>query len=434
MRIIVIYIYFYFWFVDCSRFRPLDNLRNRAPTFPPSLKLRMYPWTGPSSSSVFVKTSFSVVVRQCLSGAMVVTAFGAAAQTSVSAPKLGEVTVPGKTEAIGGLQKTYSGGQFARGGSLGILGNTDLMDVPFSTTIYTSELIDNQQALSVADVVMNDASVRPLTSRGGFGDDFQVRGFTVSNGDTGVNGLFGLAPTTRIPLEMIERVEVLKGPGSLANGVGPGGSIGGSINVVTKRAADIPLTRLTTTYMGRAQIGTHLDVGRRFGEDNQWGVRVNGVVRGGEGNIDDGRQKLGLGTIGVDYLGSKVRWSFDAFASRDETREFRPQTSFAAGTTQIPEPPSSRLNFYPGTELSGRSGTAISKLEYDVNDSTTAYGSVGYTDFAYQQIFPSGRPNAQGDFNVSNAYYDYTARPLPPTWAFAPSSIRVPSNTRLRWA
>jgi outer membrane receptor protein involved in Fe transport len=107
-----------------------------------------------------------------------------------------------------------------------------------------------------------------------------------------MNGLFGLAPSTRIPLEMIERVEVLKGPGSLANGVGPSGSVGGSINVVTKRAADVPLTRLTTTYMGKAQFGTHLDVGRRFGEDNQWGVRVNGVLRNGEGNIDGGKQNL----------------------------------------------------------------------------------------------------------------------------------------------
>ncbi|WP_159880955.1 TonB-dependent receptor plug domain-containing protein, partial [Raoultella sp. 18111] len=140
-----------------------------------------------------------------------------------------------------------------------------LMNVPFSTTNYTSELIQNQQALSVADVVMNDASVRTLTSRGGFGDDFQIRGFTVSNSDISMNGLFGLAPSTRVPLEMIERVEVLKGPGALANGVGPNGSIGGSINVVTKRASDIPLTRVTGTYMGKAQFGTHIDVGRRFG-------------------------------------------------------------------------------------------------------------------------------------------------------------------------
>lgn len=315
-----------------------------------------------------------------------------------------------QAEAIGGLQKTYSGGQFARGGSLGILGNTDLMNVPFSTTNYTSELIQNQQALSVADVVMNDASVRTLTSRGGFGDDFQVRGFTVSNGDISMNGLFGLAPSTRVPLEMIERVEVLKGPGALANGVGPGGSIGGSINVVTKRAADTPLTRLTTTYMGKSQLGAHLDVGRRFGEDNQWGVRVNGLVRGGEGNIDGGKQNLNLGSLGLDYVGARTRWSLDALATRGDTKEFRPQTSFAGSALAVPAVPDARLNFYPGTKLQDNVKTVLSRIEHDLNDNTTLYGSLGYTDYDYEQTFPSGRPNALGNFTVTNAYYDEYAK------------------------
>lgn len=315
-----------------------------------------------------------------------------------------------QAEAIGGLQKTYSGGQFARGGSLGLLGNTDLMNVPFSTTNYTSELIQNQQALSVADVVMNDASVRTLTSRGGFGDDFQVRGFTVSNTDISMNGLFGLAPSTRVPLEMIERVEVLKGPGALATGVGPGASIGGSINVVTKRAADAPLTRLTTTYMGKSQLGAHLDVGRRFGEDNQWGVRVNGLVRGGEGTIDGGKQNLSLGSLGLDYVGARTRWSLDALATRGETKEFRPQTSFAGSALAVPAVPDARLNFYPGTKLQDNVKTVMTRLEHDLNDSTTVYGSVGYTDYDYEQAFPSGRPDARGNFTVTNAYYDEYAK------------------------
>lgn len=371
----------------------------------------MKPSTAPSSRAAtrFAPKPLAQRMRQYLGASLALLAAGATAQTTTGTT-LQEVVVSDQAEAIGGLQKTYSGGQFARGGSLGILGITDLMNVPFSTTNYTSELIDNQQALTVADAVMNDASVRPLTSRGGFGDDFQIRGFTVSNTDIAMNGLFGLSPSTRVPLEMIERVEVLKGPGALANGVGPSGSVGGSINVVTKRAADVPLTRLTTTYMSDAQFGTHLDVGRRFGEDNQWGVRVNGVWRNGEGNIDGGRQRLGLGSLGVDYLGTRLRWSLDAYESRGNTREFRPQTSFAAGITQIPEAPSASLNFYPGTQLKDNVKTAISRLEYDINENTTAYGSVGYTDYDYQQTFPSGRPDTLGNFAVRNAYYDEYAK------------------------
>ena len=242
----------------------------------------MYFSTGSTlrAASRLVPTPLALLVCQCLGVGLAFAAAGVAAQTAGAAPAgttapagtaLKELIVSDQAEAIGGLQKTYSGGQFARGGSLGLLGNNDLMNVPFSTTNYTSELIQNQQALSVADVLMNDASVRTLTSRGGFGDHFQVRGFTVFNSDISMNGLFGLAPSTRVPLEMIERVEVLKGPGALATGVGPGNSIGGSINVVTKRTADTPLVRLTTTYMGKAQWG---DRGRTPYVDAVWSGRL----------------------------------------------------------------------------------------------------------------------------------------------------------------
>lgn len=318
-----------------------------------------------------------------------------------------------QAEAIGGLQKTYSGGQFARGGNLGILGITDLMNVPFSTTNYTSELIENQQALTIADVVMNDASVRTLAARGGYGDDFQIRGFNVSNRDVSMNGLFGLSPATRVPLEMVERVEVLKGPGAFANGTGPTGSIGGSINVVTKRAEDAPLTRLTTTYMSDAQFGTHVDVGRRFGEDNQWGVRANGVWRNGEGNVDGGRQRLGLGSLGLDYAGSRLRASVDLLYTSGKTTEFRPQIAFRNGITQVPAVPDNRSSFYPGAALTDKAKTAISRLEYDIDDKTTVYGGIGYSDVSTDQNFPTAvsrpvdlRPNSLGNFSVNNGYYD----------------------------
>lgn len=351
-------------------------------------------------------------MRQCLGASLALLAAGATAQTTTSTT-LQEVVVSDQAEAIGGLQKTYSGGQFARGGSLGILGITDLMNVPFSTTNYTSELIDNQQALTIADVVMNDASVRTLAARGGYGDDFQVRGFTVNSRDVGMNGLVGLAPATRIPLEMIERVEVLKGPGSFTSGTGPNNSIGGSINVVTKRAADVPLTRLTTTYMGKAQFGTHLDVGRRFGEDNQWGVRANGVWRNGEGNVDGGRQRLGLGSLGVDYAGSRLRWSLDALTTSGKTTEFRPQIAFRSGITQAPAVPDNRSSFYPGADMTDKAKTVMSRLEFDINDNTTVFGGVGYSDVSTDQNFPTAvtrpvdlRPNTQGNFSVNNGYYD----------------------------
>ncbi|WP_208047142.1 hypothetical protein, partial [Yersinia pestis] len=62
--------------------------------------------------------------------------------------------------------------------------------------------------------------------------------------------------------------------------------MGGSVNIVTKRADDAPLTRFTTEYASDSRWGGHLDLGRRFGDQNQYGLRVNGAFRGGQPRID----------------------------------------------------------------------------------------------------------------------------------------------------
>ncbi|MGE0798966.1 MAG: TonB-dependent receptor [Lautropia sp.] len=380
---------------------PLDPTARHMQASTPSLAF--------ADPCAFPLAPLNAVLRPLLSAGLAAAAAGALAQTAEPpARQMGVITVTEQQEAIGGLQKTYSGGQFARGGDLGILGRTDLMNVPFSTTNYTSQLIEDQQGLTVSDVVMNDASVRTLQARGGYGDDYQIRGLSINARDVGVNGLYGLSPNTRMPLEMIERVEVLKGPGSFANGVGPSGSIGGAINVVTKRGTDVPLTRVTATYMGAAQLGTHLDMGRRFGQDNQWGLRVNGVWRNGEGNVDGGRQRAGLGALGVDYAGARLRWSADLLYLDGRTDQFRPQSAFLAGITELPAVPDNRKSFYPGANLTDRTKSVMTRLEYDINDRMVVYGGIGYTDNTSDQNFPTAvqRINSAGNFTVRNGYYD----------------------------
>lgn len=310
------------------------------------------------------------------------------------------------TGAGGSLPSAYAGGQVATGGSLGILGTSNVMDVPFSTTNYTEQTLEDLQARTLADVVVNESSVRMLTSTSGFGEDFQIRGYTVSSGDVGLNGLYGLASASRMPTAIMERVEVLKGPGTLMNGISPNGSIGGGINIVTKRAADDPLTRVTTTYQSKGQLGSQFDVGRRFGEDNAWGIRVNGVYRDGATSIDNGNQQQTVGAVGLDYRGKRLRWSLDAYDQREDTDNFRPQIGFQSNVTSLPSPPSGHRNFFPGTKLKLQDSTVATRLEYDVTDHITVYGAAGYRYGSADQTFPSGPADAQGNFTVTNAYYD----------------------------
>ena len=79
------------------------------------------------------------------------------------------------------LPEAYAGGEVARGARIGLLGNRDFLDTPFSATSYTAKLIEDQQAQNIGDVLVNDPSVRNTYSRGAGRDEFNVRGFTLFN-------------------------------------------------------------------------------------------------------------------------------------------------------------------------------------------------------------------------------------------------------------
>jgi iron complex outermembrane receptor protein len=303
----------------------------------------------------------------------------------------------------------------AQGGTLGLLGSTNVMNVPFSTVNYTSQLIENQQARTAADTLINDASVRLTTGSNGFDDTFQIRGFPVGAGDVGFNGLYGLVSSSRVPAQIIERIELLKGPGALINGIAPAGSVGGAINIVSKRALEVPFARVTPFFMSAGNYGLHLETSRRYGENKEWGVRFNGVGRNGEASIEDGNWRTGLGALGLDYRGERFRWTLDAISQNDDTKNFRPQMGIQTTVPFIPVVPDARSTWYPGTLLKQRDNTIATAAEYDITESLTAYAGIGYREGENYQTFPDSRVlpafppggmDALGNFRLINAYYD----------------------------
>jgi iron complex outermembrane receptor protein len=203
-------------------------------------------------------------------------ALTAMAQTPAAEPApsgaLAPVTVEASADASAeGLTKPFAGGQVARGGRVGILGNQDMMSTPFSSTNYTNELIQDQQAKSVADVLLNDPSVRQARGFGNFQELYVVRGFPVYSDDVSYNGLYGMLPRQYIASEFFERVEVFRGANTFLNGAAPGGSgIGGAINLLPKRAPNEPLTRVGFGVQSGGQGFVNLDLARRFGPTTAW--------------------------------------------------------------------------------------------------------------------------------------------------------------------
>jgi iron complex outermembrane receptor protein len=146
-------------------------------------------------------------------------------------------------------------------------------DTPFSVGVFSSELMLDQQARSLLDVVKNDPSIAPAGDPLWF-DRVNVRGFYLSVNAVFRDGL-GINDQGTIALDNKEAVEVAKGLSALRNGVT---SPGGAVNYVVKRPTVQPLTRFGFTADGHGGYGGTLDVSRRFGPNNRFGVRVNAAA------------------------------------------------------------------------------------------------------------------------------------------------------------
>ncbi|MBF8700849.1 TonB-dependent receptor [Pseudomonas putida] len=331
---------------------------------------------------------------------------GEGAFTLMPATQAGSALEIAPTSIVGGLAagnetQPYAGGQVARQGSQGLLGTRDFMETPFSITSYTSELVKNQQARTLGELIASDPSVRATNPAGGRFEQFTIRGFSLFNSDVAYNGLYGILPTYSIDMEMADRVDIIKGPSQLINGISPRGSVGGGINVQPKRAGDQPLTEFTGSHASAGQAGGAVDIGRRFGEGQQFGVRFNGVKQAGDTEWDHQRVEREMAVLGLDFRGERLRLSADLGHTERDTDA--PQERVLVGANaKVPDANDVRHN-YAQAWSKARTNDTFGTLhaEYDISESLLAYGAVGARksnhDFLRHNVSIS---NDAGDFTV----------------------------------
>ncbi|MBL4297131.1 TonB-dependent siderophore receptor [Vibrio fluvialis] len=324
------------------------------------------------------------------------TGYVGAEETATQSSEAKEViTIVGSQVDLGG---DYQGGQVARSGRAGILGNQDFMDTPFSSSNYTSKLIEDQQAKSVGDVLKNDPTVRQAVGYGNFQELYMMRGFPVYSDDMTLNGVYGILPRQYVAAEMLERVEVFRGANSFVNGAAPGGSaIGGSINLVPKRAGSEPLTRVTLGTQSGGQAYGAMDVARRFGDNQENGVRVNVVARNGDDAVDDQETQLGVLSLGFDHQGENFRMSAD-LGYQDHHID-APRPSVTPGSA-IPSLPSSDANYAQDwTYTDEKQLFGVVRGEYDFSSQTTGWIAGGMRRGKEHNLLAN--PTADADGNLT---------------------------------
>ena len=129
-------------------------------------------------------------------------------------------------------------------------------------------------------------------------------------------------------------------------------------------------------YTSDSQIGTTLDAGRRFGDNDQFGARVNLVHREGETGVPNDRRRTTLLSTGLDYKGDRFRTSLD-WATR-KTFHGSPTSVNISAVDFVPEPPKNDRNFsqkWAYSDIENEFG--MWRSEYDITDSWTAYTGLG---------------------------------------------------------
>ncbi|MES2069290.1 MAG: TonB-dependent siderophore receptor [Pseudomonadota bacterium] len=148
---------------------------------------------------------------------------------------------------------------------------TPLRNVPQIVNVVPKAVMRDQNAMSVQDVLQNVAGLS-FSVGDGQRDQVAIRGFTAIT-DQFIDGVRDDALYFR-DLSNIERIEVLKGPGSVLYGRG---SAGGLINRVSKKPNANPVMEVAATLGSEGQKRGEFDIGTAS-QDKQKQFRLTGAL------------------------------------------------------------------------------------------------------------------------------------------------------------
>ncbi len=199
-----------------------------------------------------------------------------------------------------------------------------ILETPQSLFVINDALIEDQQAFRFDQILQNDASVQKRNNFLGAYSSHYIRGFSVDNGSNYLRNGRSFFHLASVPVEILERTEILKGPSSVLYGtVTPGGMI----NMVPKR----PLSE--TVGFVKATVGTdslrhlHLDTGGALNESKTLAYRINLATEESEyfRSFSDGQPFNVSRKIGYAAIDWKLSESTTLGFNIDVTDDDRPQ-------------------------------------------------------------------------------------------------------------
>ncbi|QPB42685.1 TonB-dependent receptor [Rodentibacter haemolyticus] len=289
--------------------------------------------------------------------------------------------------------------------NLSLLGRQTAFTSPISVVNYDEKAFEDKSPRNVVDALSKtDASVMNFGGETNTLSGLYVRNLQLDMRQVSVNGLAGLYSTYNSPTAAVSSAQLIKGASTATTGMDPEGSAGASMNIETKRATDEPINKLGFGWYSNNRLEETFDFGRRFGENKEWGVRINGKYRDGDTareNYDERNKEF---AIGADYRGDKLRVGVDYMYTKRATHGGRARLQDMQDLGfNVPVAPNGKTNLTPRwIGQTTEDQTIMGTFEYDLPYNMMLSGGIGHMESKYSGSFGQiTKLKSNGDFNIT---------------------------------
>ena len=299
--------------------------------------------------------------------------------------------------------------------NLSLLGRANAFTAPITVVNYDEKRINNKQARTLTDAIAStDASVMAFGGESNTLTGLYFRGFQLDARQFSVNGLAGMYGTQGTADVHVGSAQLIKGASTAVTGMDPEGAVSGALNIETKKASDEGNRKVGLAWFSDSRVQTTADIGQRFGENKQFGIRANAKLRHGDTPRDGYKEDDKEFALNADYRGEKLRVALDTVYAKRKTNGGRARMQDiqnAAG--KLYAAPDGKTNLLPSWNWQNTVGqTHMLTFEYDTDHSFQITGGIGYNKARYYGtlISPTVCRTATATCNTANQYTTGTAR------------------------
>ena len=305
-------------------------------------------------------------------------------------------------------QKQTLGGLAYQTQDFGLLGQKDTMDTPFTSVSVSRNAIDN--FASPTNGVMDALSLNPSVRQvgGDIANEVSIRGFKVSGHSMYINGIPGLLDQQKQTDVYVDSVNVISGPNIGLTGTSSNQAVSGTIDFQSKKAMEKPNADLTLSYRGGSSFRQMIDVGKRFGDNQRWGIRVTADNIDGETAVSGETLTQRDFFINIDQRTTYSKTNFLAGYNYNKQEGMDSYgVSFADGLTHLPELDGSN-SYMPDWAFNEYDNWLVAfNHDQKLNDHVTAFVNAGYHREDWYGYLDGSLKilNDQGDYSYTADVY-----------------------------